>query len=104
MSTPPVIRLLFPFTSASGERIEELTIRRLKRRDLADAQRHSKDEAVIEDHLLCKMTGLTLEDLETLDLADSRTVTEVFRELVAGRDGTAVLGRSAAPGATDAAE
>ncbi|MFO6371844.1 phage tail assembly protein, partial [Pseudomonas aeruginosa] len=55
MSTPPVIRLLFPFTSASGERIEELAIRRLKRRDLADAQRHSKDEAVIEDHLLCKM-------------------------------------------------
>ncbi len=42
MSTPPVIRLLFPFTSASGERIEELAIRRLKRRDLADAQRHSK--------------------------------------------------------------
>ncbi|HBP6804010.1 TPA: phage tail assembly protein [Pseudomonas aeruginosa] len=104
MSTPPVIRLLFPFTSASGERIEELSIRRLKRRDLLDAQRHTKDEAEIEDHLACKMTGLTLEDLGELDLADSRTVTEVFRELVAGRDGSAVLGRGATAGAADATE
>ncbi|MNF09706.1 hypothetical protein D3C80_2104410 [compost metagenome] len=50
------------------------------------------------------MTGLTLEDLGELDIADSQTVTLVFRELAGGGDGSKVLGRGAAAGAEDAAE
>lgn len=54
------------------------------------------------------MTGLTLGDLSELDIelniADSRTVTEVFREVVGGGDGSAVLGRGTAASAADAAE
>lgn len=53
------------------------------------------------------MTGLTLGDLSELDIelniADSRTVTEVFREVVGGGDGSAVLGRGTAASAADAA-
>ncbi|TBV10261.1 phage tail assembly protein [Stutzerimonas kirkiae] len=98
------IPLKFPFKAGTGETISKLPVRRLKRKDIAAAQKHSKDDAVIEDHLLARMTGLTLEDLGELDIADSKVVTEVFREVVGGGDGSAVLGRGAAAGAADAAE
>lgn len=97
------IPLKFPFTTPAGEYLKELPITRLKRKDIAAAQSHSKDEGVIEDMLLAKMTGMTLEDLAELDIADSKVVTEVFREMANGGDIAAVLGRSAAPGAEDAA-
>lgn len=98
------IRLKFPFTSPSGERIEKLPIHRLKRKDIAEAQRHGKSDADVEDFLAAKMTGLTLEDLGELDIADSQTVTAVFRDVAGGGDGSAVVGRGAAAGAADAAQ
>lgn len=98
------IPLKFPFKSGTGETISQLPIRRLKRKDLASAQSHSKDDAVIEDHLLARMTGLALEDLGELDIADSKTLTEVFREVAGGGDGSVVLGRSAAAGTEAAAQ
>lgn len=97
------IPLKFPFTSPAGVFIDKLPVTRLKRKDIAKAQSHTKDEAVLEDMLLAKMTGMTVEDLGELDIADSRVVTEVFREMAGGGDLAAVLGRSAAPGAEDAA-
>lgn len=98
------IPLKFPFKSAAGETISKLSIRRLKRKDIAAAQQHSKDDVVIEDHLLARMTGLTMEDLGELDVADNKTLTEVFREVVGGGDGSDVLGRGATAGAADAAQ
>lgn len=98
------IPLKFPFTGGAGNRIDKLPIRRLKRKDISTAQQHAKGEAELEDLLTAKMTGLTLEDLGELDIADSRTVTEVFREVVGGGDGSAVLGRGITAGAADAAE
>jgi hypothetical protein len=50
------------------------------------------------------MTGLTVEDLGELHIADSRRVTETFQEMVRGGDIAAFLGRIAAPGAADAAK
>ncbi|MDS9879370.1 phage tail assembly protein [Pseudomonas protegens] len=97
------IPLKFPFTSAAGVKISSLPITRLKRKDISAAQTHTKDEAALEDFLLAKMTGLTNEDLLDLDIADSRTVTEVFREMVRGGDLAAILGRSTVAGAEDAA-
>jgi len=97
------ISLKFPFTNTLGERISELPIQRLKRKDIAEAQRHTKDEAALEDMLLAKMTGLTVEDLLELDIADSKVVADVFREMAGGGDLAAVLGRNAAPGTADAA-
>lgn len=98
------IPLKFPFKSGTGETISKLPIHRLKRKDIAAAQSHSKDDAAVEDHLAAKMTGLTLEDLGELDIADSRQVTEVFREMANGGDIAAVLGRGAAAGTQDAAQ
>ncbi|WP_409284306.1 phage tail assembly protein [Pseudomonas protegens] len=86
------IPLKFPFTSAAGVKISSLPITRLKRKDISAAQTHTKDEAAMEDFLLAKMTGLTIEDLMDLDIADSKTVVEVFREMAGGGDLAAVLG------------
>lgn len=104
MAEPLHIPLKFPFESAAGETISKLPIRRLKRKDIAAAQKHAANEAELEDHLAAKMTGLTLEDLGELDISDSRTVTEVFREVVGGGDGSTVLGRGTAASATPAAQ
>lgn len=98
------INLKFPFTSPAGVYFDQLPIRRLKRKDIAAAQAHTKNEQELEDRLVAKMTGLTLEDLAELDIADSRQVTEVFREMAVGGDLAALLGRGAAAGAEDAAQ
>ncbi|KRP97484.1 hypothetical protein TX25_06155 [Pseudomonas lactis] len=97
------IPLKFPFQTAAGAKLTSLPISRLKRKDLVHAQAVTKDEGALEDMLLAKMTGMTLEDLSDLDIADSKTVTGVFREMVGGRDLAAFLGRSAADGTEDAA-
>ncbi|MEO8644797.1 phage tail assembly protein [Pseudomonas sp.] len=97
------IPLKFPFTTAAGTRLTSLPVTRLKRKDIGKAQDYSKDEGVIEDFLLAKMTGMTIEDLNDLDIADSKTVTEVFRGMADGRDLAALLGRSVVDGAQDAA-
>lgn len=96
------IPLKFPFTTAAGQKLTSLPITRLKRKDIAAAQVHAKDEAALEDHLIAKMTGITLEDLGELDIADSKTATEVLREMASGGDLAAVLGRGAAASAEDA--
>lgn len=76
------ITLKFPFTTAAGQRIEKLTIRRAKRADMKAAAKYSKDEGEQEDFLFAQITGLTLEDIDQLDLADSRTLQDTFREMV----------------------
>ncbi|UVK85235.1 phage tail assembly protein [Pseudomonas sichuanensis] len=98
------IPLKFPFTTAAGVYLDKLPIHRPKRKDIAAGQRQAKNDAELEDYLAAKMTGLTLEDLGELDIADSQTVTAVFREMASGGDGSEQLGRSAAPGAENAAE
>lgn len=81
-----------------------LPIRRLKRRELAEAQRNARgDEALMEDHLVAKMLGITLEDLGEFDIADSRRASDLFREMVGGGNLAAFLGRSASSGAQNAA-
>ena len=78
------LNLKHPFTSAAGTRIATLEIKRLKRGDLKAASRHSKEDAEQEDFLFARMTGLTLEDLEQLDVADSKSLTDIFRQMVDG--------------------
>lgn len=91
--------LKFPFQSASGETISKLPIKRLKRKDISAAQALTKDEAALEDMLVSKMLGITLEDLGEFDIADSKSATEVLREMSNGGDLAAVLGRGAVAGA-----
>lgn len=95
--------LKFPFTSASGQLLSTLPIRRLKRKDISTAQAVTKDQGAMEDHLVAKLLGITLEDLGEFDIADSMLATEVLREMAAGRGLAPVLGRSVTAGAEVAA-
>ncbi|MFJ2713413.1 phage tail assembly protein [Pseudomonas sp. NPDC087346] len=97
------LTLKFPFKSASGETISKLSIKRLKRKDISAAQAVTKDEGALEDMLVAKMLGITLEDLGEFDIADSKSATEVLREMSNGGDLAAVLGRGTFAGAEDAA-
>ncbi|MFC5431760.1 phage tail assembly protein [Paraburkholderia denitrificans] len=78
------IPLKFPLKSASGATIASLTLRRGKRKDIAAAARHSDDPAEQEDFLMARLTDLTLEDIGELDIADSKSLTDAFRDMVDG--------------------
>ena len=95
--------LKFPFKTAAGVQLNSVPIKRLKRKDISAAQAVAKDEGAMEDMLCAKMLGITLEDLLEFDIADSKSATEVLREMSHGRDLAAFLGRSAATGIEDAA-
>jgi hypothetical protein len=95
--------LKFPFTTGAGDLLTSLPVRRLKRKDISAAQNLTKTEAAMEDMLLAKMFGITLEDLAEFDIADSKSATEVLREMSNGRELSSVLGRSATTGAENAA-
>lgn len=97
------IPLKFPFTNAAGQRIENLTMRRGKRGDMKAATKFSKDDADQEDFLFARLTGLTLEDIDQLDLADSKALQDTFRSMVDGGEDTAAAGRGTADGVADAA-
>lgn len=76
------LTLKHPFTNAAGQYIEKLTVRRAKRADMKAAAKYSKDEAEQEDFLFAQITGLTLEDIDQLDLADSKALQDSFRSMV----------------------
>ncbi|QND84166.1 Phage tail chaperone E [Chromobacterium vaccinii] len=86
------IKLQYPFTNAAGQSIETLEIKRLKRADLKAASRHSQDDADQEDFLFARMTGLTLEDIDQLDIADSRALADSFRQMVGIGEQSATAG------------
>ena len=75
------IPLKFPIQSG-GQRIDKLVMRRGKRGDMKAAHKHSKDDADQEDFLFARLTGLTLEDIDALDLADSKALQDSFRTMV----------------------
>ncbi|WP_207848883.1 MULTISPECIES: phage tail assembly protein [unclassified Pseudomonas] len=91
--------LKFPVKSGDGNTIKKLPIKRLKRKDITAAQAVTKDEGAMEDLLIAKMLGVTLEDLGEFDIADSKLATEVLREMASGGDLAGVLGRSTGAGA-----
>ncbi|WP_339521636.1 phage tail assembly protein [Pseudomonas sp. EL_65y_Pfl2_R96] len=103
MADPLSFTLKFPFKSANGDMVTKRPITRLKRKDITAAQAATKDEGVMEDMLVAKMLGITLEDLGEFDIADSKLATEVLREMAAAGDVAAVLGRGAIAGAANAA-
>lgn len=76
--------LKYPFKSATGQQIETLELRRLKRRDLKAAHQYSKDDIEQEDFLIARLSGLVVEDIGELDIADSKALTDFFRRMAEG--------------------
>lgn len=76
------IPLQYPITTAGGVLIEKITLRRGKRADLRAAARFSDNEADQESFLFSRLTGLTMEDLDQIDIADNAELVRRFRDMV----------------------
>lgn len=98
------LTLKFPITSGDGRLITELALRRPKRKDLAVASKHSSDPIEAETFLFARISGVTLEDIEELDLADNKALTDLFRSMESAGGGAAELGRGDAAGVAPATE
>lgn len=75
-----VVKLKYPIKLATGQMLEQVTLRRLCVGDLR-AVSHLTNEAEQELALFARMTGMVPEDLDCLDLADWKQMQETFRRL-----------------------
>ena len=91
------IKLKHPFTIATGKRIDVLTMRRAKVKDLKAANRFGDKPEDQEIALLAILTDLTPEDVQEMDLADYTQLQSSFRRLVgSGEDVVAAAGAAGA--------
>lgn len=73
-----VVKLKYPVRLATGQMLEQVTLRRLRVSDL-HAVSHLTNEAEQELALFARMTGMIPEDLDCLDLADWKQLQETSR-------------------------
>ena len=78
------IKLDYPIQDGHGNTITELKVRRAKAKDLRNAQ-SQKNEADQEFHLLSVLTGLVMEDIAELDIADYQKVQSTLKEMQKGK-------------------
>ncbi|STQ91409.1 phage tail assembly protein [Iodobacter fluviatilis] len=78
-----VITMQFPFTTAAGVKVESVTTRRLKVKDLKSiGERSGGSETQLELNGVALMCNLVPEDLEEMDAADYQAVKGRFLEVV----------------------
>ena len=92
------IPLQFPFTTAAGQKLEAVTPRRLKVRDLRSINDQAKgDPAQIELLGVARMVNVIPEDLDEMDVADYQKVKERFLEIMGVADKPVVWAGAAGP-------
>lgn len=79
-----IISLDYPITDGEGKTITELRLRRAKAKDLRAAQ-SQKNEADQEFFLVARLTGLVMEDVGELDIADYQKVQKALQEMQKGK-------------------
>lgn len=90
------IKLRYPFTTQTGQKIEAVTVRRLKVRDIkAISEQADGKPAQMELLGVARMAGLIPEDIEEMDAADYQVLKERFLDVL-GITGSAVDGGGAA--------
>ncbi|MHA6912996.1 phage tail assembly protein [Ralstonia pseudosolanacearum] len=90
------IALQHPFSTAAGQTVSTVTIRRLKVKDLkAIGEQSGGSEVLLELNGVARMCGLVPEDLDEMDAADYQVVKTRFLEFV-GVTAKPVGGREAA--------
>ncbi len=95
-----LFKLQYPFTSPSGQRIEELQLTRLKVKDMRAARRISDKPEDWDEPLLAAMTGLVPEDLAEMDLADYQALQKRFQHMLGlGGEPAATVAGDGATGA-----
>jgi len=80
------LTLKHPFNNAAGVRVERITLRRARRADLRAANQFSRDEFDQETFLFARLSGLTMEDIDSLDLEDNVQLAQRFRGLLGNAD------------------
>lgn len=80
MSQLNTYTLLYPYTTASGQKLHTLTLHRLKVKDIRAVRACSKDPADWDEPLIAAMTGLVPEDLSEMDMQDYRALQERFQQ------------------------
>lgn len=90
------IKLKFPFVTPSGQKIESVTIRRLKVRDMKAISEQSGGAPVQTELLgVARMASLIPEDLDEMDAADYQVLKDRFLDVL-GITGSPVEGSLAA--------
>lgn len=78
------IYLDYPIKDGEGNEITALQMRRAKARDLRNMQ-NQKGEAAQEFYLIATLTGLVIEDIDELDIADYAKVQKALKDMQAGK-------------------
>lgn len=77
------IKLLYPIDVPTGEKITEVTLKRVKQKAMkAIRNQHKKDPEEMGDAMLASSSGLTLEDIGEMDMADYTYLSERFSDMV----------------------
>ncbi|GDO99317.1 phage tail assembly protein [Escherichia coli] len=76
-----IYTLKWPFTTAAGQYVESLTLRRLTVRDLKSVRKAYSNPADWDEPLIARSTGLLPEDLEGMDLADYMELQKRFQQI-----------------------
>ncbi|EGK5825863.1 phage tail assembly protein [Morganella morganii] len=76
-----IFPLSYPFTTAAGNRIDQVELKRLTVRDLKQARKTSKDPADWDEPLIARSTGMLPEDLDKMDLADYMELQKRFQQV-----------------------
>lgn len=76
------IQLKHPFTTAAGQLIQSVKVRRPKVKDLKTAARNGSNPQEQEIGLFAVLTNLTAEDVEEMDMADYSQLQATFSALL----------------------
>jgi len=89
------LKLKYPFTAPSGQKIETVTLRRLKVRDIKIMSEQSGGKPDQMELLgVARMANLVLEDVDEMDAADYQVLKERFLDVL-GITGDAMGGSGA---------
>lgn len=76
------IQLKHPFTTAAGQLIQSVKVRRPKVKDLKAASRFGTNPQEQEIGLFAALINLTVEDVEEMDMADYSQLQTTFSAMV----------------------
>ncbi len=77
------VELLYPIDTPMGGKITEVTLKRVKQKTMkAIRSQHKKEPEEMGDAMLAHSSGLTLEDIGEMDMADYTYLSERFSDMV----------------------
>ncbi|ASY79018.1 phage tail assembly protein [Pectobacterium brasiliense] len=89
--------LQFPYTTSAGQRVESISLKRLKVKDIKAVKKISDDPSNWDDALLSRMTGLVPEDIDEMDAQDYMALQKRFQQLLGLDNAAGAAVESAGP-------